>query len=135
MFVLDCSVTVAWAFDDEDAPRAAVVRDRLGEDLAVVPAIWALEVGNALLVAERRQRISRAESARFVEILRALPIDVDATPALGTLGSLLSLARQTGVSVYDAGYLDLAAAHGLPLATLDKALERAALQIGVALLE
>jgi predicted nucleic acid-binding protein len=135
MFVLDCSVTVAWAFDDEDAPRAAVVRDRLGEDLAVVPAIWALEVGNALLVAERRQRISRAESARFVEILRALPIDVDATPALGTLGSLLSLARQTGVSVYDAGYLDLAAAHGLPLATLDKALERAARQIGVALLE
>ena len=135
MFVLDCSVTVAWAFDDEDAPRAAVVRDRLGEDLAVVPAIWALEVGNALLVAERRQRISRAESARFVEILRALPIDVDATPALGTLGSLLSLARQTGVSVYDAGYLDLAAARGLPLATLDKALERAARQIGVALLE
>ena len=42
MFVLDCSVTVAWAFDDEDAPRAAVMRDRLGEDLAVVPAIWAL---------------------------------------------------------------------------------------------
>jgi predicted nucleic acid-binding protein len=135
MFVLDCSVTMAWAFDDEDAPRAAVMRDRLGEDLAVVPAIWALEVGNALLVAERRQRISRAESVRFVEILRALPIDVDATPALGTLSSLLSLARQTGVSVYDAGYLDLASAHGLPLATLDKALERAARQIGVALLE
>ena len=135
MFVLDCSVTMAWAFDDEDAPRAAVMRDRLGEDLAVVPAIWALEVGNALLVAERRQRISRAESTRFVELLRALPIDVDATPALGTLDSLLSLARQTGVSVYDAGYLDLAAAHGLPLATLDKALERAARQIGVALLE
>jgi len=135
MFVLDCSVTMAWAFDDEDAPRAAGMRDRLGEDLAVVPAIWALEVGNALLAAERRQRISRAESARFVEILRALPIDVDATPALGTLGSPLSLARQTGVSVYDAGYLDLAAARGLPLATLDKALERAARQIGVALLE
>jgi len=135
MFVLDCSVTMAWAFDDEDVPRAAAMRDRLGEDLAVAPAIWALEVGNALLVAERRKRISRAESARFVEILRALPIDVGAAPFLGTLGSLLSLARQTGVSVYDACYLDLAAAHGLPLATLDKALERAARQIGVALLE
>ena len=135
MFVLDCSVTMAWAFDDEDVPRAAAIRDRLGEDLAVVPAIWALEVGNALLVAERRKRISRAESVRFVEILRALPIDVDATPALGTMSGLLSLASQTDVSVYDAGYLDLAAAHGLPLATLDKALERAARQIGVALLE
>ena len=135
MFVLDCSVTMAWAFDDEDAPRAAAMRDRLGEDLAVVPAIWALEVGNALLVAERRKRLRRAEYARFVELLRALPIDVGAAPALGTLGSLLSLARQTGVSVYDACYLDLAAAHGLPLATLDKALGRAARQIGVALLE
>lgn len=135
MFVLDCSVTMAWAFDDEDVPRAAGMRDRLDQDMAVVPAIWALEVGNALLMAERRKRISRAESLRFVELLRALPIDVDATPALGGLGSLLSLARQAGVSVYDAGYLDLAASHGLPLATLDKALERAARQIGVALLE
>lgn len=135
MFVLDCSVTMAWAFDDEDAPRAAGMRDRLDQDIAVVPAIWALEVGNALLMAERRKRISRAESLRFVELLRALPIDVDATPALGGLDSLLSLARQAGVSVYDAGYLDLAASHGLPLATLDKALERAARQIGVALLE
>lgn len=135
MFVLDCSVTMAWAFDDEDAPRAAGMRDRLDQDIAVVPAIWALEVGNALLMAERRKRISRAESLRFVELLRALPIDVDATPALGGLDSLLSLARQAGVSVYDAGYLDLAASHGLPLATLDKALERAARHIGVALLE
>lgn len=135
MFVLDCSVAMAWAFDDEEVPRAAAMRDRLGEDMAVVPAIWALEVGNALLVAERRERISRAESVRFVEILRALPIDVDATPALGEMSSLLSLARQTGVSVYDASYLDLAAAHGLPLATLDKGLERAARQIGVGLLE
>lgn len=135
MFVLDCSVTMAWAFDDEDAPRAAAVRDRLAEDLAIVPAVWALEVGNALLVAERRKRITRAASLRFVEILHLLPIDADATPALGELQSLLSLAHQTGVSVYDAGYLDLAAAHGLPLATLDKALERAARRIGVALLE
>jgi len=135
MFVLDCSVTMAWAFDDEEAPRAAAMRDRLGEDIAVVPSIWALEVGNALLAAERRQRISPAESMRFVEILRALPIDVDAAPALADMDGFLSLARQTGVSVYDAGYLDLAAAHGLPLATLDKALQRAARQIGVALLE
>ena len=135
MFVLDCSVTMAWAFDDEDVPRAAGMRDRLGEDAAIVPAVWTLEVGNALLAAERRKRISRAESARFLEILRALPIEVVAASALGTLSSLLSLARHTGVSVYDVSYLDLAAAHGLSLATLDKALVRAARQIGVALLE
>ena len=101
MFVLDCSVTMAWAFDDEDAPRAARMRDRLGEDPAVVPAIWTLEVGNALLAAERRQRISRAESARFVEILRAPPIDVDAAPSLDRLGSLSSLARQSGVALLE----------------------------------
>ena len=134
MFVLDCSVTMAWVFDDEDDPYAASVRDRLGGDVAVVPSIWPLEVGNALLVAERRKRVSRAEALRFAGILRQLPIDVDATPALAALDGLLAIAHDTGLSVYDAEYLDLAATHGLPLATLDKTLRRAARRLGVMLL-
>ena len=69
MFVLDCSVTMAWVFDDEDDAYAASVRDRLDADVALVPSIWPLEVGNALVVAERRKRVSRAEALRFLEIL------------------------------------------------------------------
>lgn len=135
MFVIDCSVTMAWVFDDEDDPYAASVRDRLDADVAVVPAIWPMEVGNALVVAERRARISRANALRFVEILRQLPIDVDATPTLAALDELLQVARDAGVSAYDASYLELAATHGLALASLDEGLKRAARELGVALLD
>lgn len=133
MFVLDCSVSMAWIFDDEDDAYAASVRDRLKSEAAIVPAIWPLEVGNALLVAERRRRISRAESLRFSRILGALPIDINVTPSLQDTEALCELARDVGLSVYDATYLELAATHGLPLATLDKGLARAAAGLGLAL--
>ncbi len=133
MFVLDCSVTMAWVFDDEDDPHAASVRDRLEADVALVPAIWPLEVGNTLAVAERRGRVSRAETMRFLEVLHQLPIDVDGTPTLTAVDGALPIARETGLSVYDAAYLDLAATHGLPLATLDKRLAAAASKVGVPL--
>jgi predicted nucleic acid-binding protein len=135
VFVLDCSVTMAWIFDDEDDPRAAAVRDRLGGDVALAPSIWPLEVGNALLVAERRERVSRAEALRFLEVLRQLPIDVDVTEAMVALDRALQIARETGVSAYDASYLELAARFGVPLATLDRCMAAAAAQVGVALCE
>jgi predicted nucleic acid-binding protein len=135
VFVLDCSVTMAWIFDDEDDPLAAAVRDRLEGDVAVAPPIWPLEVGNALLVAERRERVSRAEALRFLEVLRQLPIDVDATEAMVALDRALQIGRETGVSAYDASYLELAARFGVPLATLDRRLAAAAARVGVALCE
>ena len=133
VFVLDCSVTMAWVFDDEDDPHAASVRDRLDRDVALASSIWPLEVGNALLVAERRKRVSRAEALRFLEVLRQLPIDVDATAMIGAVDGVLQIARQTGLSAYDASYLELAARFGVPLATLDRRLASAAARIGVAL--
>jgi predicted nucleic acid-binding protein len=124
---------MAWLFDDEDDPYAASVRDRLDADVALVPSIWPLEVGNALVVAERRKRVSRAEALRFLEVLRGLPIEVDAMPSLVTVEGAFQIAHETGLSLYDAAYLDLAATHGLPLATLDRRLASAAEQVGVAL--
>lgn len=135
MFALDCSVTMAWIFDDEDDPLAATVRDRLDGDVALAPSIWPLEVGNALLVAERRERVSRAEALRFLEVLRQLPIDVDATEAMVAMDRSLQIARETGLSAYDASYLEVAARFGVPLATLDRRLAAAAARVGVALCE
>lgn len=126
---------MAWIFDDEDDPRAAAVRDRLDGDVAVAPSIWPLEVGNALLVAERRERVSRAEAMRFLEVLRQLPIEVDATQAMAAVDRALQIARDTGLSAYDASYLELAARLGVPLATLDQRLASAAARVGVALCE
>jgi len=45
----------------------------------------------------------------------------------------VSLARDHGVSAYDAAYLELAMRRGLPLATLDDKLKIAAQSVGVPL--
>src|SRR5207302_7629762 len=53
-FVLDASVAVAWCFDDESTPAAWALLDRIRAAAGHVPALWAQEVGNILLGAERR---------------------------------------------------------------------------------
>jgi len=76
-FVLDASVALAWCFEDEASVEAIEVLERLKEGTAVVPALWFLEVGNALLNAERRGRLTPTESTIFLELLRQLPIRVE----------------------------------------------------------
>jgi predicted nucleic acid-binding protein len=132
VFVLDASVTMAWCFEDEATPDTDAVLDRLGADAAVVPAIWSLEVTNVLLVAERRGRVSEAQSSRFAGLLAQLPIDIDDHPA--DIAALAALGRRHELSSYDASYLALAQRLGAGLATLDRPLAAAAARAGVDLL-
>ena len=130
-FVLDCSVGMAWCFEDEADRYADGVLDRLVEESALVPPLWPLEIANVLVVVERRRRLRRSDSARFLELVGALPIEVDtATP---DPSHLLALAREHGLSAYDAAYLALAMREGIPLATRDRALGKAARLCGVSL--
>jgi len=134
MLTLDSSVTMAWCFEDEWSPLAEGVLDRLRHGVAYVPAIWPLEVGNALLIGERRRRLSPADRSRFVALLADLSISVDDTPGLAVLlGPVSVVARGHNLSLYDASYLDLAMRRGLPLATLDRRLQEAAERMGVSL--
>lgn len=131
-FVLDCSVGMAWCFEDEADRYADGVLDRLVDESALVPPLWPLEIANVLVVAERRRRLRRSDSARFLELVGALPIAVDtATP---NPSHLLAVAREHSLSAYDAAYLALAMREGIPLATRDRALGKAARRCGVALL-
>ena len=54
-FVLDCSMTMAWVFSDEATVATDALRESLMNDSAAVPVLWAIEVGNVLLVATRRR--------------------------------------------------------------------------------
>ncbi|MBX9757480.1 MAG: type II toxin-antitoxin system VapC family toxin [Beijerinckiaceae bacterium] len=132
-FVLDCSVTMAWCFDDEATPFTDGVRDQLANMRGVVPALWPLEVANATLVGERRKRLDEARSLRFLELLAGLPIDIDSETSARAWADTLYLARAHHLSIYDAAYLELAARRGLPLATLDGRLKAAAIQAGAAI--
>lgn len=133
-FVVDNSVVMAWAFEDEASPYADAVLERLTETAVIVPAIWPLEVVNVLLVAERRQRLRQADSVRFLTLLSHLPIFVDHSRPERRMEELLSLGRTRNLSSYDAAYLDLAMRKGLPIATLDQKLMNAAQQIEVPIL-
>jgi predicted nucleic acid-binding protein len=131
-FVLDCSVTMAWYFKDEANDYADAVRTSLGSVGAAVPALWPLEVANILVLGERRKRSTEAEAAAWLQFMRRLPIRVDEeTPARAWSG-ILHVARGHGLSAYDAAYLELALRLGLPLASLDDGLKKAASAAGVA---
>ncbi len=69
-------------------------------------------------------------SAAFLRDLGLLPVRLK--PA-GDDAGLMALARKRRLTVYDAAYLELAKREGLPLATLDRELEKAAVAEGVAL--
>jgi predicted nucleic acid-binding protein len=132
-FVLDCSVTMAWCFDDEATPYTDGVRDSLADKRAVVPSIWPLEAANATIMGERRKRLDEARSQRFFVLLAALPIAVDDETSSRAFSDIVHLARTHQLSAYDAAYLELAIRRGLPLACNDGKLKNAALAAGVAL--
>ena len=134
-FVLDCSVTMAWCFDDECDAYADAVLGGLGHADAVVPASWPLEVANVLLVGERGKRLKKADSARFAELIRGLPVVVESLAGDTDLDRVLGLGREFGLSSYDASYLELAMRQGLALATRDKRLVRACKEAGVHLFD
>ena len=132
--VIDASVTVAWCIETEESAYADEVLERLGGDSAIVPPIWTFEIGNALLHAERRQRISPAETEHAIRLLRALPITVVDGSLAELLDRVFPLARGESLTVYDASYLELAMRRGLALATQDNRLRAAATNLGVPLL-
>jgi len=104
---------------------------RITEDIGVVPQLWWYEVRNTLIVSERRGRLTPVDTSGFLRDLGDMLIEVDQEPSDA---SVLALARTHTLTVYDAAYLELAIRRGLPLATLDKDLLKAAKKERVPLL-
>ena len=129
--IIDCSITMAWCFEDERTEETVRIQDRLIDEGAIVPVHWELEVANVLIMAEKRSRISTADSMRFLNDLRVFDIQVDNQSSGWIFDHVLSLCRAHGLTSYDAAYLDLALRRQLPLATLDDDLRRAARSLGV----
>jgi predicted nucleic acid-binding protein len=127
--VLDASTTIAWALNESDR-LAARTWERMKGDQALVPTLWWFELRNALVVNERRGRITEQQTARFLRNVERLAITIDGTP---DESGVLILARRHWLTVYDAAYLELAVRNALPLATLVAMLATAARSEGVPL--
>ena len=130
-FVLDCSVTMAWCFENEADLRADALLEGMSDATACVPCIWGLEVANVLLVAERKGRLTEADVTAFVTRVREMPIEQEPMLDAQALNRILSLCRRYGLSAYDGAYLELAMRLEIPLATLDAKLRAAAQSAGV----
>lgn len=126
-YVIDPSVALAWLLPDETNERAVAIRVAIEEGAdAWIAAHWWLEVGNGLLMAERRGRIAAERVSQALTLVNALPLEQDEETAEQVPGRILSLARKHGLTVYDAAYLELAQRRGATLATFDEQLLKAA---------
>ena len=130
--VVDASVTLSWCFPDEQTPTALDVLDRLkaGEQ-AVVPSFWPVEILNALLVGERKGRITPRQTRAFFDELRALKPAIDHVALEQVIGGVETICRDHRLTPYDALYVELALRANCPLATLDESQRRAAQALGV----
>jgi predicted nucleic acid-binding protein len=130
-FVLDGSVALAWLFLDEQNPYADAIVAKLPNLEMLVPRLWQLEIANVLLVGEKRERCSQADTTQWLSYLARLPIVVDGSTETRAWSETIGLARQHGLTAYDAAYLEIAIREGVPIATLDAPLKAAAKAAGV----
>ncbi len=135
-FVLDNSVTMRWCFENTATPYAErVLEHLLMSERAYVPVLWLYEVVSVLAKAQRTASITAHKGRGFLEDIKSLDIAVDVESVGYVLGEVHVLAVEHRLSGYDAAYLELAIRKGLPLATLDEELQRAARMVGVELFQ
>lgn len=129
-FVLDNSVVAGWYLPDQRNDYSQAIAKRLERDRALVPPLWQMALANVLRTACMRGKLELIQARQILDTLAQLPIEVDAGPAPGQR-QLFELAMRHELSSYDAAYLELAMRHGLPMATQDADLKRAAVAAGV----
>ena len=135
-FVADASVAVAWVHPAQATTETAAMLDALADGATLeVPALWPLEVANALIVLVRRRKLNEDERQTGLGWLRGLPLRVDPEAASLAFSRFSELASEHHLSVYDAAYLDLALRRQLTLACTDGPLRKAAKRAGVRLWE
>jgi predicted nucleic acid-binding protein len=130
--VIDASVVLRWAFEDEpDRAGAVHVAQALADNLldVVGPPNFLLEVASVLLLALRSGRIDRETADLTLEGLSRVAIPEQDAHAFASASYRLALA--TGIRVPDAAYVESARNSSAALISADHAQLRAAADRGV----
>jgi len=130
--VIDASVVLRWAFEDEADRVGAVRLEQALRDArihAVEPPLFLLEVAAALERGMRERRIDRTRSDAVLGALSSVSFeDVDPHElAVAAFG----LALATGLRVPDAAYVEVARVRHATLVTADRRQLEAAEQLGI----
>jgi predicted nucleic acid-binding protein len=130
VIVLDASAFFAAVLPAQATPASRAFFQTLSAPLTS-PAILAVEARNVLLRFERRRLLSTAQCDEALSLLSGVTA---LQPWIGRDADMIrviGLARQQGLSFFDALYLDCAMTLGAALATRDDALLAAANTMGV----
>ena len=131
-WVIDSSLALSWVLPEEYSGRAdAFLQQRSAEDTFWVPALWWYEISNALLMAQKRNRINEADRIQMVALFGLLPVQTDTPFHLEAIHRFQDLALAYSLTAYDAAYLELALRKGLAIATFDRRLTQAAQKAGL----
>jgi predicted nucleic acid-binding protein len=104
--VIDASVPMKWYVDDEeciDSARQLLHDYGSGRITIIAPEFFFVEVGNALNVVVRRERMKEKEASRFLQNI--LELNIITVPSLSLLVSAWKISRLYGCSVYDSIYI------------------------------
>jgi predicted nucleic acid-binding protein len=135
-FVADASVAVAWVHPAQATRQTDRMLDAIADGVILeVPALWPVEVANALTVLVRRRKLTKDERQIALAWLRRLAVRIDHEMASLAFTRLPDIAADYQLSVYDAAYLELAMRRQLALGCKDGPLRSAAKRCGVRLWE
>ena len=131
-YVLDASVVASLFLPDEEAETARSILAGLeSDDVLLVPPLFWYEMDSIVSASVRRGRLDEGPAFRALEMLRRLGLKIDGRQLEEVTPALLLLAREHGISSYDAAYLELASREGATLCSHDKALQKAAATMGL----
>ena len=133
-FVLDASTALGWMLDRPVPANASQTRKLIiAGATPIVPALWIQEVSNAIVMAERRRRLTAGQVTTLTADLEDFLEVVEFDPKRVRASVLIETAQRTHLTVYDATYLELASRRRVPLATLDDRLREAPRRHGLEL--
>ncbi|MBS0350924.1 MAG: type II toxin-antitoxin system VapC family toxin [Proteobacteria bacterium] len=115
-------MALAWLFERQDKQAALCASNvlvTLRDAEVLVPSLWHTEISNALLLGERCRVVTEAQVIDYLNRLSALPITTDVATVASRRELVMALAREHGLTAYDAVYLDLALRTDSVLATFD----------------
>jgi len=121
LIVLHASAALALLFaENEGTEIEEILNDTISINGQIfVPGLFWFELGSALLMAERKNRIDRQSNITAVASFARLPIVTHQESDYTIRNRIMDLARETGLTYYDASYLELAVRYEAPLKSFD----------------
>jgi len=126
--VADTNIFIAVALNEPEKDSIIMLTE--GCDL-IAPEVLPFEIGNALSAMAKKNVLEREELISAWEMVQRIPVELHHVD----IRAALEIALKYNIYAYDAYFLECAVSSRSPLMTLDRAMQKAASNIGITVLE